>query len=292
MKQTGRVFPVFKAGLAVLSLAASLIMAAGAGLASDTQPEVKPGHKHMEMPMPTQVQPAMDDVGLDEHLGGIVPGDPVFMDESGQPVRLGDFLDRPVLLQLVFYHCPQSCSLMMAGLANILKDVTLSPGKDFRILSISFDNEDTPQVARDTKANYMALLKPGFPVGEWHFLTGDAGAIQGVTQAVGFRFKRVEEHNFIHPNVLIALGPGGKIIRYLYGVSYLPFDVSMALTEASRGMPSISIRKLLTYCFDYDPKGKKYVFRTFRIMGGAVLLALGAFLVFLLRKGGRDREKD
>ncbi len=224
-------------------------------------------------------------VGLDEKLGKTVPLDISFTDENGFPITLSELVDRPTLLQLVFYHCPQTCNMMMANLAHTLPSVTFKPGKEYRVVTISFDHEDTPKIASDTKTNYMNLLPPAFPVNEWRFLTGSLDNIRALTLATGFRFKRVEQHNFIHPNVLIILGDDGKIIRYLYGVEYLPFDVSMAITEASRGTPAISIKKILTYCFDYDPKGKKYVFKTFQITGIVLILMLGAFYFFVLRKG-------
>lgn len=242
---------------------------------------------------PVHVHAATDEtalfnsVGMDEKLGRKIPSDIVFRDSGGRSVRLGDLLGVPVILQLVFYSCPQSCNLMMAGLATILGDVTATPGKDYRIVTISFDTDDTPDIAADTKFNYMKLLPPGFPEDQWHYLTGDVNAVRDITRAVGFRFKKTGVNNFIHPNVMTVLGPDGTIIRYLYGLDYLPFDVSMALTEASRGTPAISIKKLLTYCFDYDPKGKKYVFKSFQAAAVAVLLVLGGFFYFLLRKGNR-----
>ncbi|SMC59919.1 protein SCO1/2 [Desulfocicer vacuolatum DSM 3385] len=227
-------------------------------------------------------------VGVDEKLGQTLPLDISFTDENGFPITLSELVDRPTLLQLVFYHCPQTCNMMMANLANTLPSVTFKPGTDFRVVTISFDHEDTAQIATDTKTNYMNLLPRDFPVKDWRFLTGSLESINALTLAAGFRFKRIEQHNFIHPNVLIVLGDDGKLIRYLYGVEYLPFDVSMAITEATRGTPAISIKKILTYCFDYDPKGKRYVFKTFQVTGVLLVLILGAFFFFVLRKGNNS----
>lgn len=231
-----------------------------------------------------------ESVTLEERLGEKVPLDLAFVDENGRPVKLSELVDRPVLLQLVFYHCPQSCNMMMANLASILKSVTFSPGKDYRIVTVSFDHEDTPLTASDTKSNYMNILPDNFPADEWRYLTGQLPEINALTSSVGFRFKRVEQHNFVHPNVLIVLAHDGSVIRYLYGMEYLPFDVSMAITEAAKGTPSISIKKLLTFCFDYDPEGKKYVFKTLQVSGVMLLLILGALFFFVLRKGERKKS--
>lgn len=265
-----------------------------------TAVEAEPEHKHIhtqtDMDMtdknaPIKSDPAQvnlfESVILDEKLGAKVPLDLSFVDEKGESVKLSELVDRPVLLQLVFYHCPQSCNFMMSNLASILKSVTFTPGKDYRIITVSFDHEDTPLVASDTKSNYINLLPADFPENEWKYLTGNLPEINTLTSSVGFKFKRVEQHNFVHPNVLIVLSHDGTVIRYLYGTEYLPFDVSMAITEAAKGTPAVSIKKLLTFCFDYDPKGKKYVFKTFQVSGAALLIVLGGFYFFVLRKGNK-----
>lgn len=253
-------------------------------------------HVHMEMDMPLKdasgAENHFNSVGVDEKLGEKIPLDLPFVDEEGRSITLGEVVDTPVLLQLVFYHCPQACNMMMANLASILESVTFVPGEDYRIVTVSFDHEDDPAIASDTKSNYMNILSDEFPKDQWHYLTGTTPAIHALTSAVGFRFKRLKQHNFVHPNVLIVLSGDGTIIRYLYGLEYLPFDVSMAITEAVRGTPAISIKKLLSYCFDYDPEGKKYVFKAFRVSGVVLILLLGAFFLLLLKKGNRPSNRE
>ncbi|MBF0378676.1 MAG: SCO family protein [Desulfamplus sp.] len=262
-----------------------------------TEPEQE--HKHVDVEHAntdkSNTDPAQanlfESVILEERLGTKIPLDLSFVDENGKPVKLSGFVDRPVLLQLVFYHCPQSCNMMMANLASILKSVTFTPGKDYRIVTLSFDHEDTPAIASDTKSNYMNMMPDTFPKDEWKYLTGNLPEINALTSATGFKFKRVEQHNFVHPNVLVVLAHDGTIIRYLYGTEYLPFDVSMAITEAAKGTPAISIKKLLTFCFNYDPKGKKYVFKTLQVSGVMLLLVLSGFFFFVLRKGNKHNGK-
>ena len=247
-------------------------------------------HDHQKMNDDETANNLFASVGVDEKLGEKVPLDLTFLNEKGERVTLKDLVDRPVLLQLVFYHCPGACNIMMANLASIVKDITFTPGKAYRIITVSFDHEETPTMAANAKANYMNLVGADFPRQEWNYLTGKIPEIHALTSAVGFHFKRLEAHNFVHPNVLIALGADGRVIRYLYGTEYLPFDVSMAITEASKGTPSISIKKLLTYCFDYDPKGKTYVFKMFRVFGLVLIFGLAIFLFFLFRKGAVKKK--
>lgn len=248
------------------------------------------GHVHQETPATYTAE----EVGVTEKLGEKIPLDAVFLDENGNRLALSEFIDRPTLILPIFYYCPQACSIMLGNLAESLGKIPLQPGKDFRIIAFSFNHDETPEDARRSKENYARLLPEDFPLQEWKYLTGDADSIRAFTDAIGFRFKQLARHDFVHPNMLLAVSPEGSIIRYLYGLSWLPFDMGMALTEASRGMPSLSVRRLLTYCFSYEPEKKTYTFRAVRFIALGIVLVMGIFLFFLLRgrKPGESPEKE
>ncbi len=224
-------------------------------------------------------------VGVEERLGEILNLDLTFRDEDDRELRLKDFIEKPTLILPVYFYCPQACSMMLASLASAINDVPLTPGKNYQVLAISFDEQETPELAREAKKNYLKLIEKDFPEDQWKFLTGDRKAIHGLLHGLGYRLKKTGPHMFVHPNVLVVLSPAGKVIRYLYGIYFLPFDIGMALTEASKGTPQLSIRRVLTYCFDYDSEKKTYVFKAFRIVAVTIILVLAVFLFFLLRKG-------
>lgn len=232
--------------------------------------------------------PQAFDVGLDEKIGQTLPGDAVFYDEHGARHTLAELIDRPTILALVFYHCPVACGLIQGNLAHALQGVKEKLGADYQVLTISFDDEEVPELALETKANFMRIIGPGYPDNAWRFMTGDLENIKKTTGAVGFRFMKYGKHDFMHPNLVTVLAPGGKIIRYLYGTDYLPMEVSMALSEASRGTPGVSIKKIMSYCFAYDSKSRRYAFRFFRVFGTTMLVLVGGFLFFLLRKGKEE----
>jgi protein SCO1/2 len=223
-------------------------------------------------------------VGVDEQLGEKIPLDTVFVDDEGRELAIGEAITKPTLLLPIFFSCTVTCPIMLANLASAINDVPLDFGRDYGVIAFSFDEEDGSTVARDSKGNYTKLLEEGLPAGEWRFLTGEMESIHALTGSIGFKFKRTGEHLFIHPNVLVALAPDGTIIRYLYGPRFLPFDVGMALTEAAKGTPGLSIRKVLTYCFDYDPESKRYTIRFFRLMALGIVAALGIVFFFIIRK--------
>ncbi|TAL38738.1 MAG: SCO family protein [Spirochaetes bacterium] len=229
------------------------------------------------------------DVGMDEKLGAKIPGEAVFLDENGRKLTLASYLDKPTLVLPLYYTCPQTCGLMLGHLATALGDVPLVPGRDFRVLALSIDEQDDPASATRAKTNYFKLVRKEFPEGDWRFLTGDAANIRAFTDAIGFRFKKTGTRDFIHPNVLIVLAHDGTVIRYLYGPTFLPFDIGMAITEAEKGTPSLSVRKLVSLCFQYEPENGTYKFSAIRIVITVMLAFLAIIMYLLLRKNSARR---
>jgi protein SCO1/2 len=224
------------------------------------------------------------DIGIDEKLGAMVPMDLAFHDENGAPFVFKDGIRKPTLLLLVFYHCPVSCGIMLNEMAEVLKAMPLKAGEDYQAVTVSFDDEDRAEDAARRKTNHATGFPPSFPLDQWKFLWGDETNIRRLKEAVGYKCRKQGSRDFVHPNAMMALAPDGKVIRYIYGPDFQPFVVSMALTEAARGTPGVSIRKMMSYCFSYDAKGKRYVLSTLRLAGGSVLVGVGLFVVFLTRK--------
>ncbi len=229
--------------------------------------------------------------GLTERLGERVPLELVLNDERGQPVRLGDVLDKPTLLALVYFRCPSICSPLLNALSSVVERTGLTPGRDFQLLAVSFDDRDTPALAETKQRNYLAGLSPGFPPDAFRFLTGDAATTKRLADAVGFRFQRTGE-DFVHPAVVTVLAPGGKITRYLYGISYLPFDVKMAAAEAAQGRAVPTVTRVLQLCYRYDTVGRGYRLDLPRIFGIITLAALVPFAAFLVVRGRRKGTEE
>jgi protein SCO1/2 len=228
-------------------------------------------------------------VGVDEHLGARIPLDITFRDEAGTPVRLADLVKGPTIILPVYYRCSNVCFTLQGHLANALQSLERRPLEDYRVISVSFDEEETPDMAARSKQAYLSAMKKPFPEDGWRFLTGDIDSIRRLTDAVGFGYQR-QRHEFAHPVVSIVVAGDGMIVRYLYGVSILPKDLALALTEAKSGITGGSIRKLMDYCFSYDPVGRTYVFNLLRVSATVVILCTGSFLAFLLL-GGRKRKQ-
>jgi protein SCO1 len=247
------------------------------------------GYKQEPGMVSSAIPAPLREIGFDQNLDKPVPLDTAFRDESGRAVKLGDYFgQRPVVMVFAYYDCPMLCALVINGLASALDVLSLEPGKDFEIVTVSFDPRDTPATASAKKAGYIARYKKPGAAGAWHFLTGDQESIARLTKAAGFRYVWDKETSqFAHPTGVIVLTPDGRLSRYLFGVEYGPRDLRYALVEASSGRVGSVVDTLLLYCYHYDPITGRYglaIMRTIRLAAIATVLALGTFIVVMVRR--------
>lgn len=232
-------------------------------------------------------------VRIDEQLGSVALLDAVFRDETGKEVNLQSLFGKPVVLLPIFFSCTAVCNFLQADLAKALNEVDQVPGRDFHIITLSFSDDENETDAATAKKNYSNLIKREFPLDKWTYLTGDRENIRKLTDSLGYYFIKKAPHQYIHPSALIVLSKDGKIIRYLYGPNFLPFDLGMALTEAEKGTPGLSIKRgVMSFCFGYDPAKKTYAFKLFRITGTVVLIVLAGFIIFLLYPSKRNTKDN
>jgi protein SCO1 len=219
------------------------------------------------------------EVGIVEKLGETLPLNLTFYNERNDTVALRSLISKPTILSFVYFDCPGLCSPLLDGIADVVSKMDLSLGKDYDIITISFNTKDTPEKARIKKLNFIQKIKEQ-DRGNWTYLTGGLENIQKITEAAGFRYKPMGL-DFVHPATIIMLSPEGKITRYLYGVSFLPFDVKMAIIEAEKGLAQPTRSKILQYCFGYDSVTRSYTLQFTRIVG-AFMLIFGALFVGIL----------
>jgi protein SCO1/2 len=246
----------------------------------------------MALPLPGMAQEAgkMEVEGVTEKLGGELPMDATFKDQNGKTVTLGEVMTRPTVLAFIFFRCAGICPRLLSGVSDVVNRMPLEPGKDYQIVCISFDPTDQPAEAMRKQREYFALLKKPMPQGAWLFLTGDEENIHKVTDAAGFSYQK-DGDMFIHPTTLIVASPHGKIVQYLYGVTYVPSALQMALANAGRDKVGGRVIGALLSCFSNQPKGNAIVSRVLMFTGAAVLLCAGAFVVFLVVTDPKRKAK-
>jgi protein SCO1/2 len=229
------------------------------------------------------------EVGIDEKLGETIPLDVEFVTSRNDTVTFAEVVDKPFILALVYYECPGICSPLLTELSWVAEKIQLEPLEDFEIVTLSFDHTETPEIARKWKKNYFNGFKGDFPEEAWTFLTGDSLNVKKITDAVGFKFKPNQE-DYLHAGALITVSDKGKISRYIYGSTYNPFDLKMALIDAGSGKTSPTVAKALEFCFSYDPEGRGYTLNITRIIGSLMVLASGIFLTILIVKKRKDKK--
>jgi len=234
---------------------------------------------------------APGEVGIDEKLGATIPLDLVLKDEEGNAVALRTLLDKPTILTLNFFRCTGICTPLLNGVVEVINQTEALPGKEYQIITVSFDDRDTPEIALGKRTNYLKQIQKPFPPSAWHFLTGEGAATKALCDAVGFKFKR-QGDQFIHAGAIVFLSPKGQVTRYMYGTTFLPADFQMAVNEAAKGEVRPTIAKFLQFCFSYDPAGRRYVFSATRTSATVILLLAGGFLAYLTLKRPRGKNRQ
>jgi len=230
-------------------------------------------------------------IGIQEKLGQMLPLDAELYDEQGNLVTLKDLVDKPTIFTFVYYRCPGICSPLLNELSKIVNKLNLDIGREYQILTISFDHREKPELAAEKKLSYLDLVGKNINPNGWRFLTSDSATIQRLTDAAGFYFMK-SGNDYVHAGALIVSSPEGKITRYINGIQYLPFDVKMAVYEASTGTVTPTIAKLLTMCYSYDPDSHTYTLNVLRIATVVVIGFVGIFVfVFIVKPKTKQAER-
>ena len=231
-----------------------------------------------------------EEIGIYEKLDLPIASGLEFTNSNGEKVLLDDIIDKPTVLSLVYFNCPGICSPLLDGVAEVIDRADIELGKDYQVLTISFNWDENWELARDKKKNYVAQIDREVDESSWMWMTGDSANIMSLVESVGYGFKK-EGVDYIHAASIMVLSPEKKMSRYLYGTYFLPFDLKMAVVEAAAGRSGPTINKMLKYCFSYDAEGKKYVFNVTKVGGSVIIffaLTLFLFLAFSRRKNQKS----
>jgi len=227
------------------------------------------------------------DAGVEHMTGKEVYLDARLRDEQGGEVALRDLVDRPALMVFVYYRCPSICDPLLRELAATLDRVEMEMGPRYRVITVSFDPEETPDVARAKKGEILGTMSRRPPDDAWRFMTGPEEAVKRLTESAGFFYKfDPQTQTYIHATSLIFLTKEGRIVRYIEGLTFLPAQIEMALIDATSGAERDFMQKVQRLCYDYNAGSKSYVLQINRLVlavTGTVVLSV----VLVLLLGGR-----
>jgi protein SCO1/2 len=240
--------------------------------------------------------PAAREVDIDEHLGQALDGRTRFQDETGRTVVLSDYFHdgKPVLLSLFYYRCPMLCGVLLEGMVKGLRDLDLKLGEHYRVLTVSFDPRDRPEDAARKQESVLAGLARPDAKASWPFLVGARGESEALAKNVGFQFAYdPTTEQYAHPAAIFVLTPDGHISRYLYGVTFTPRDLRLALTEAGGGRTGTIVDRVILTCYRYDSATRRYgpyMLGFIRLGAAAILVSVGSLLAVLLGVERRRRR--
>jgi protein SCO1 len=199
---------------------------------------------------------------------------------------------KPVVLALVYYDCPMLCGLIQSGLARAMRENGLVPGVDFRAVSISFDPEEKPALARERRRGHLQSIGLDESSGAWAHWVDRGGAARRVGDAVGFHYRRDEvSGEWAHMAAIFVLSPAGKVSRYLYGIDFPAKDFRLSLVEAADGKLGTSFDKLALTCYRYDPASRKYQPYALGLVRAGGVLAFAGLVALIGGLVWRERRK-
>jgi protein SCO1 len=244
-------------------------------------------------PPVNQRPPGLEFVGIEQHLNAEVPSNLEFTDETGRAVKFGDYFGhgRPVILDLGYYTCPMLCGQILEGLVGSMKALTFNLGRDYEVVTVSFNPRETTAMAADKKRDMMKRYGRAHTEAGWHFLTGRADQIEALTRAIGYQFQfdpRTEQ--YAHAAAIVMLTPDRRISGYFYGVEFSPKDLRFGLVQASQNKIGNFGDQVLLYCYHYDPRTGKYgavISNILKLSGVVTILILGTFVLVMFRADRR-----
>src|ERR1700689_2324515 len=243
-----------------------------------------------------QRPPGLQFVGIDQHLNADVPVDLQFRDELGNPVKLADYFGhgRPVILNLGYYQCPMLCSELLQGLVGSMKALTFDLGKDYEVVTVSFDPRETTEMAAAKKRDIMKRYGRANTEQGWHFLTGNADQINALTKSVGFQYQfDPKTKQYAHAAAIVMLTPDRRVSGYFYGIEFPPKDLRLGLVQASQNRIGNIGDQILLYCYHYDPRTGKYgavISNILKLAGLSTMLILGTFMFVMFRADRRSNR--
>ncbi len=235
-------------------------------------------------PLPTDLK----GVDVKEHVGKFLPLDVTLINADGKTILLKDLLKKtPVVLSFVYYNCPMLCHFITDGVAAAIRQSDLKLGKDYQVISVSFDPKDTTESAKKFQDRYRELAKD--VVGDWSFLTASPEVIKALTSSAGFEYRYdPNAKEYMHGAVVLVISPTGKISRYLYGLNWTPFDFKLSITEAKKESERSTMERVMLYCYNYDPDSRGYVLYAWNLMKFTALISvfaiIGIFIYFITQE--------
>ena len=237
-------------------------------------------------------QEGLAGVGITGHPGDTVDLSLPFTNAAGTSVQLKDYVqpNKALIIVPAYYSCPRLCGLTLDGTLALINSLSLSLGKDYQVLTVSFNKEESWKDALKKERLYRSrITAEGADPAAWNFLVGTEESISSLMGQLGFLYKK-DGDEFAHTSAIFLITPEGTLSQYFAGIKFPRFDTRLALVEASEGHVGSLLDQVLLFCFRFDPTKGKYTWvalGTMRAGGLLTVLLLGGLITGLVM---RDRK--
>lgn len=131
-----------------------------------------------------------------------------WINQNSKSIKLTDLQGKPQLIVMLFTRCETSCPLIvedLKGIASQLEQVQVS----------IFSLDSTRETSESLKAFSVRRKLPE----SWNLLTSPTdGAVAELAAALGLRYKRLQNGDFIHSNVIYFLNSKGEVLAKKEGL--------------------------------------------------------------------------
>lgn len=225
-------------------------------------------------------------LGVIDNRGDGIPLETLVFDASGETQPLKTWLSpqHPTLLTFNYLGCPMLCGLQQDGLARAMQALELSPGLDFRVLTVSIDPLESSELAAAASERMSGLVG-----GEWVVVAAPQESITALTGAAGFEYSAIDGgRDYAHPAATYVLTSSGIISQYFTTIEPPSRSLKLALVEAGEGQVGSVLEQVTLACLQYDLDANSYVARD--VMKGGGFAVLGGLIVFLGMLWRRERH--
>ncbi len=188
-------------------------------------------------------------------------GDYTFLSSNGQVLRLSDYRGKPLVIDMIYTHCPFVCEIKTRNL-DALKLSREAFGNDsFAVLTIGFDSaNDTPEAM----GNFIKRIRMDTKLPNWEFVSADADTIKNLSKDLGFVFTPSPNGGFDHITQTTFIDGKGKVYQHVYGEEFdnktllEPLKNMIYNIKANEpGLVGLS-NKVRFFCTVYDAQTGKY----------------------------------
>lgn len=122
---------------------------------------------------------------------------------DGATIGLDAQRGHPVVLAMFYGSCATACPALIDELGRVLDEV---PGKDVRVLLVSFDAE------RDTPERLRSLIALHRLDARWTLASAADADARTLAQVIGLRYRKLASGEFFHTSPIVALDAEGRPI--------------------------------------------------------------------------------